>query len=156
MQGLHGESGPRGNLPAALSRNWPGALADIRNAGRGETPVRLTGPVQFLSRLLELWRLEKADAIALLGFESTDVDYVDSVLDGYERIRGRDARDRISHLFWIFRTLRALFRDLEVENAWLRERHGLLDDRSPMSLLLGGSMEDLLLVRDYVDTTAGR
>ena len=118
--------------------------------------MRLVGPVQFVLRLLDLWNLEKADAIGLLGFDGMDSDYVESVLEGYERIRGRDMRDRISHLFWIYRSLRSLFRDLEVENDWLRERHGFLDDKTPMSLLLSGSMEDLLLVRDYVDAASGR
>lgn len=156
MQGLHGDPGSEGRIPPSLSRNWPGALAEILQSGRGEPPVRLTGPVQFIVKLLELWHLEKHDAVGLLGFDRMDSDYVDSVLEGREQIRGRDARDRISHLFWIYRSLRALFRDLETENEWLRQRHGYLDERAPMSLLLTGSMEDLLLVRDYVDTAAGR
>ena len=65
-------------------------------------------------------------------------------------------RDRIAHLFHIRQTLSSLFRDLDVENEWLREPHTLLDDQEPLKLLLGGSMEDLLLVKEYVDAAAGR
>ena len=92
----------------------------------------------------------------LLGFEAGDTSHVAAVLQGQEELRGRDARDRITHVFRIRETLDSLFRDLKVENDWLREPHDLLEGRSPMSLLLGGSMEDLLLVRDYVDEVAGR
>ena len=53
-------------------------------------------------------------------------------------------------------TLWSLFQDLGTENSWLREPHALLDDASPLSLMLSGSMEDLLMTRDYVDSVAGR
>ena len=122
----------------------------------GEHFVRLAGPVQFVSRLLEFWRLETRDAAGLLGFDAEDSDHVAAILRGREPIRGRDIRDRISHLFWIRKTLHFLFQDLGVENEWLREPHSMLDDRSPLTLLLGGSMEDLLLAREYVDAVAGR
>ena len=32
----------------------------------------------------------------------------------------------------------------------------MLEDKTPLSLMLEGSMEDLLLAREYVDTAAGR
>lgn len=119
-------------------------------------PKKLTGPIQFVLKLLGFWSLERDDAVGLLGFGQADAAYVDATLDGIEHFRGRDVRDRIAYLFRIRETLRVLFRDLEVENEWLREPHSLLDDQSPLSLLLDGSMEDLLLVKEYVDTVAGR
>ena len=117
---------------------------------------RLSGPVKFVRILADHWRLREADLVPLLGFEAGDTSHVAAVLQGQEELRGRDARDRITHVFRIRETLDSLFRDLKVENDWLREPHDLLEGRSPMSLLLGGSMEDLLLVRDYVDEVAGR
>ena len=132
----------------------------VRSAGRsgaaGEVQTKPTGPVQFVVKLLDFWKLEPCDAVGLLGFDVADADHVSAVLGGRELLRGRDIRDRIAHLLSIRATLRALFRDLEVENDWLREPHTMLDQQTPMSLLLGGSMEDLLLVREYVDTAAGR
>ena len=136
------------NIPAFLKREL--------HEAPGEYSVRLRGPVQFVWKLLEFWRLEAHDAVGLLGFDSEDTDYVSAVLCGLEHFRGRDLRDRISHLFWIRKTLWSLFRDLDVENEWLREPHSMLDDRSPLSLLVGGSMEDLLLTREYVDAASGR
>lgn len=125
------------------------------DVGLTPEPVRLPGPVQFVVKLLEFWRLEKSDAPQLLGFDQEDGYYVALVLEGVEQIRGRDVRERIAHLFRIRSLLSALFRDRETENSWLRERHSLLRDKVPMDLMLGGSMEDLLLVRDYVERAAG-
>lgn len=127
-----------------------------RSTARVSVPRRLAGPVQFLKRLMEDWALTEADAALLLGFNETDLELVGPFLEGREALSGRDVRDRIAHLFEIRKTLSMLFRDLDTENGWLREPQELLDQRDPMSLLLGGSMEDLLLVRDYVDAAAGR
>ena len=80
----------------------------------------------------------------------------EDVLNGRAILKGRDARDRIAHLYRIRKILSALFRDEEVENQWLREPHAMLNERSPMDLMLDGSMENLLLVREYVEAAAGR
>lgn len=127
----------------------------VPDVSRPPQPVRLSGPIQFVPKLLEFWRLEEDDAVGLLGFEPEDAGFVVSLLAGTEQFRGKHVRERIAHLFWIRKTLSALFRDQDTENKWLRESHSWLDDRAPMELLRGGSMEDLLLVRDYVDTAAG-
>lgn len=119
-------------------------------------PIRISGPVQFVLKLLENWHLSRDDAVFLLGFDQEDSGFVRAVLTGSAALHGRDVRDRIAHLFHIRRTLSALFRNLDVENEWLREPHTLLDGQEPLKLLLGGSMEDLLLVKEYVDAAAGR
>ena len=117
---------------------------------------RLTGPIQFFGNLLETWKLNREDAVPLLGFEKTDQPYVEHLLNGHAALLGRDVKDRIAYLFEIRRTLAALFLDEDVENAWLREAHAMLNDQVPMELLLGGTMENILLVRDFVDVAAGR
>ena len=142
---------PGGNLPIRSGLDDESVYEPV-----GDEPDRLPGPIQFVLKLLEFWRLETSDAVRMLGFDRADAGHVAAVLLGDEQFRGRDVRDRISHLFWIRNTLWSLFRDLEVENDWLREPHSMLDDRTPLSLLLGGSMDDLLLAREYVDAVAGR
>ncbi len=128
----------------------------MEHTPRGGNPHRLTGPIQFVLKLLDLWCLGTPEAVKLLGFDPDDRDHVVSVLAGHEEFRGRDVRDRIVHLIGIRMALRSLFRDLNTENDWLRESHPMLGDRTPLSLLLGGSMEDLLLTRKYVESAAGR
>ncbi len=117
---------------------------------------RLTGPIQFVLKLLKDWHLEESEAVSLLGFRSVDATHVADVLEGLDDFRGRDVKDRIAHLFRIHESLDSLFRDLEAENKWLREPHDLLEGKSPLSLLSGGSMEGILLTREYVDAVAGR
>ena len=82
--------------------------------------------------------------------------YVNDVLQGCETLTGRDTKDRIAHLFQIRKLLFALFRDEAVENEWLREPRDVLKGKTPMDLLLEGSMENLLLVREYVELVTGR
>lgn len=120
------------------------------------TRQRISGPIQFVLKLLVNWRLSEDDAVLLLGFDAANKGFVRTVLAGTGDLHGRDVRDRIAHLFHIRATLSSLFRDLDVENDWLREPHTLLDEREPLKLLLGGSMEDLLLVKEYVDAAARR
>lgn len=78
------------------------------------------------------------------------------VLQGYATLRGRDVNDRVAHLFQIRKLLSALFRDEAVENEWLRETRDALRGKTPMDLLLEGSMENLLLVKEYVEVVTGR
>lgn len=118
-------------------------------------PQRLTGPIEFILKLLEFWRLERGDAVGLLGFDQNDADHVAAVLDGRERFRGRDVKDRIRQLYSIRKTLWSLFRNLDDENDWLREAQPLLEGRTPLALI-SSSMEDLLLAKEYVDEVAGR
>ena len=136
--------------------NFEGHFPFETNLTLMSVPERTSGPVQFMVKLLEWWCLDEDDAVSLLGFDQTDLSHVRAVLKGMDHFRGRDVRDRIAHVFQIRSTLMSLFRDLDVENKWLREPHSLLDGQSPMALLLGGSMEDILMVREYVDRVAGR
>ena len=116
---------------------------------------RITGPVRFVNQLLATWDLEpKAAACILLGFEPSRSAYVNNVLQGDETLTGRDAKDRIVHLIQIRTSLSTLFRDQGVENEWLREPHDALNGKKPMDLLLEGSMENLLLVKEYVELVA--
>ena len=143
----------KGILREALGASMGRTL--VVPGGSGETTRRLTGPVQFVRKLMDSWGLDNGDVVRLLGCDPEDSEYISAVLDGRRQLRGRDVRDRIAHLFCIRRTLWALFRDLDVENDWLRERHAMLNGKTPMSLIIEGSMEDLLLAREYVEAAAG-
>ena len=131
------------------------AIAETEPTGASLHRRRLPGPIWFVEKLLKTWRLNHDDAAPLLGFEPSDLPYVTDVLAGRAVLRGRDAKDRIAYLLWIRKTLSALHRSEEAENEWLREPQKILDDKAPMNLLLEGSMENLLLVKEYVEATAG-
>ena len=166
----HYKRKPKPAFPSFASSSSPYRLQLGRTSGRSSNvglgvgsrrsiiyvPKRISGPVQFVLKLLVNWRLSEDDAVLLLGFDAEAKGLVRSILAGAIDLHSRDIRDRIAHLFHIRATLASLFRDLDVENEWLREPHPLLDEREPLKLLLGGSMEDLLLVKEYVDAAAGR
>ena len=105
---------------------------------------------------MKTWRLTQDDALSLLGFEDSDRHYVRNLLNGHVALSGCDVQDRIICLLQIRKTLSALFLNEEVENEWLREKHAMLNGLAPMELMLEGTMENLLLVREYVDATAGK
>ena len=120
------------------------------------SPPSTSGPIKLVKSILATWRLQPMDVLPLLGYESTQWFYVEGLLNGRGILSGRDVKDRIACLFEIRRTLSGLFKDQDVENAWLRETHSMLNEQSPLDLLLQGSIENLLLVRDYVELAAGR
>ncbi len=136
-------------------------VQDARPIGTGtETAVspnraRLSGPVHFLKNLLDTWELQPKDAGVLLGMDPDDGFFARDLLNGQKALRGRDAKDRIAYLYRIRKILSALFRDEHVEHRWLREPHAMLDGRSPMALILDGSMEHLLVVKEYVEAASG-
>ena len=91
----------------------------------------------------------------LLGFDEAEISAVRDLLEGRAELKGRDLKDRIVCLYQIRKTLHSLFRDEQAENKWLRQRHDSLDGKRPMDLLLQGSMENLLVTKDYVEIIAG-
>ncbi len=117
---------------------------------------RLTGPVQFLVKLLEHWNLKRADAVVLLGFAAQESEHIYRILDGHEVLpESQDIKDRIEFLLSIRKSLWIFFQDIEVENEWLREPQQLLNDQIPMDIMLDGKFENLLLVKEYVDAITG-
>lgn len=155
--------GPRGSALDVTPLLYHGgrnpSLLDVREDLDPAPPAslaRLTGAAQFLNKLLDTWRLDHDAALALLGLEPSQRNYLDDLLTGYAPPAGRDIKDRIAYLFTIRKTLSGLFQDEAVENDWLREAHALLEGRKPMTLMLEGSMDNLLLVKEYVDTAAGQ
>lgn len=115
---------------------------------------RLSGPIQFFLKLIELWRLDSEDACKLLGYEPADIQHIDQVLSGRLPF-SRDLKDRIANLLVIRKRLSGLFRDTDTENEWLREKHVELGNKSPIELLLSGSMENLLLIKEFVEHVGG-
>lgn len=123
----------------------------------GKAVASGTGPARVLRKILRTWRLDgQGEAMAaLLGLDESDNALAFDVLAGHAELRGRVVEDRLVCLYQIRKTLHSLLQDEQVENEWLRDRHPGLDGKRPMELMLKGSMENLLLVRDYVEAIAG-
>lgn len=117
---------------------------------------RLTGPVRFAILVMESWHLSPVEMTSLLGYELTDEGYVRDVLNGVVTLRGRDSKDRIVCLYTLHSLLTGLFRDDNSINEWLRQAQPLLDQQTPLQILLEGSMESMLRVRYLVEYITGR
>jgi len=116
---------------------------------------RPSGCVQVFGALLDKWALTKKEGTLLLGYEN-EKDASD-FLSGLKRLQTRDAKDRVRYLFKIHSALHRLFENSQVEKDWLREPNDeYLGGKSPLDILMEGSMENLLLVKQFVERISGR
>ena len=135
------------------SADRPATAETVHCQDAAET--QLSAPIMLLRKVLATWNLQIDEAGQLLGFEATDLRPARDLLEGRAEPKGRELHDRIVCLYQIRKTLDSLLRDEQVENQWLRARHEGLDGNRPMELLLEGSIENMVLVRDYVEAVAG-
>lgn len=124
---------------------------NIAEVGSRRTPLRgrITGPVQFLWSLMEKWGLTPKELAILLDYE--DEKSVKALLDGWQTLKGRDRKTRIQCLFVMRALLDGLFRDAAVEREWIREPQEELGNESLLSLMLEGSIENLLRARQFLE-----
>ncbi|HTJ53922.1 MAG TPA: hypothetical protein VL380_00745 [Nitrosospira sp.] len=147
---------PTGVFKAALGPKGRKTLLERSPAPIKDDISAATGPVQFFSRLLEVWNISNLQsACMLLGYEKSGESDVRDILTGRAQLETRDEKDRIAELFVIRKVLLSVFRDRKVENQWLRERQEILGGASPLDLLLEGSWPNLLRVRQLAELMAG-
>jgi len=140
----------RHNIGLQGEKSRPAYVAPVEPENR-----KRSAPVQFFVKLLKIWDMDIVSACILLGYEKTSTGHVQAILSGAATLETRDEKDRIAGLFVIRRILHDVFRDIKVENQWLREPQGLLDGNSPRDLLLEGSWPNLLRVRQLCELMAG-
>ena len=117
-----------------------------------ETVFALSGPARFFKNLLDCWGLGLEEGSILLGGSSDGGMFAEDFLCGEKDISDHmGLEDRIVDLYSISKALSSLFRDEAVENQWLRESDERLDGRSPMELMLDGSGESFLKIKELVE-----
>ena len=150
MQPEYEENGLRKKFKTAKSIH-----AKNRDNTQSEDTARMLGPIRLVSKIFDTWNLGMGERAKLLGLGESDQVSVERFLSGNPTTIRRDTKDRIAYLIQIRSTLFSLFRSENVENHWLREQQKMLGDHSPLGLMLEGSMEGLLLVRDFCDEAGG-
>ncbi len=115
---------------------------------------RPTGPILLFEHIVADWNLTEADAASLLGLE--DGSRLTEIYAGRRVLVGRDANDRLRLILRIAADLDLLFGETDSIRSWLDELQQDFGRRSPRSLLVEGSIENLLLVKDYVAYLSGR
>ncbi len=130
--------------------------ANDHSAPAGTFVGSLTGEVTLFRAIANYWNLTSEQAGLLLGLDPGNGDLVDRLFRGTRTLQSRDSKDRVAVLFRIRRNLSALLRDSTSENHWLRSPDPALDGKTPLSLMLEGSILSLLDLEQYVATIAGR
>jgi uncharacterized protein (DUF2384 family) len=117
-----------------------------------EAPEAATTAFGVFLALAEQWRLSVDNQLILLGSPARST-YFKWKKDG--RQLPTDTEERISHLLGIFKALQILFPDPARADAWLSRPNQFFDGRSALDVMLGGALQDILLVRGYLDAQRG-
>ena len=103
---------------------------------------------------MELWDFSRKDAAEILGFE--DEGMIGELYAGIEKVRQRDVRDRLKIFLSLAVDLHGLYDSDATIKQWLDQPKKLLRGKTPRSLIVEGSMENLLRVRQLVQYEANR
>lgn len=108
----------------------------------------------FVLRLVDRWQLAQADACRVLGLDPGEALGVEGKFRPDVELMGFDVRERTRALIRIFSALESLFRDAATEQRFLREPNSHLNGEAPIQLLREGTVEGLLVLRDFAEWRA--
>jgi hypothetical protein len=81
---------------------------------------------------------------------------MEALYRGRTSLRTRDEKDRLRAVLRIATDLYALYRDEREIRGWLREQKKRFGGRSAYDLMMEGSMENLLRVKQVLEALSGR
>lgn len=117
-------------------------------------------------RIAELWGLSDDEQMALLGLQA-DLTTFNKWRDASRstaptdpdngELPGNDVVVRISYIVGIFAALQTLLSDHEAADGWVKRPNLAppFGGRSALDRMMSGRVEDLSLVRDYLDAVCG-
>ena len=101
-------------------------------------------------KVCQRWKLSRDDQFKLLGFEPKDP-FCQRLLSGSIRRASPDVEDRAGDVVSIGIGLFSLFgKSEEAELEWLNHPRARLQNKSPLSFMLDGQMENLFVVDGMV------
>lgn len=68
---------------------------------------------------------------------------------------GRDLKARLANLMGIHKARRIMFREPQRGYGWVRRTNAAFEGRTPLEVMLGGELTDLMRVRRYLDAERG-
>lgn len=114
----------------------------------------LTGPaLRTFFSIADAWDLSEAEQMKLLGLDSR------STLQNWKRgevaALGKDALERISYVFGIYKGLQILVP--QTADAWVRKpnKASVFGGASAIERMASGNVADLFVVRQYIDGQRG-
>lgn len=105
--------------------------------------------------IAKAWGLSEREQMAILGLTARST--FQSWKAGNVTRIGRDALERLSYVFGIYKALQILFPVRERADEWLRRpnRHPLFGGKPALDRLTSGQVGDLFVVRQYLDAQRG-
>lgn len=100
-------------------------------------------------RIAASWGLDQEQSAVLLGVSPRTV-YRWLKEDRRDHVRP-DTLERISHLIAIWENLAAFFGRGELARTWVKRENADFGDQPPLQRMLHGNVQDLVLVRSYLD-----
>lgn len=100
-------------------------------------------------RIAAAWRLDMNQSATLLGISQRTLHRW--LHDGRPDHSRSDTLERISHLVAIWEGLAAIFGRGEVARSWVTRPNDDFGGQPPLKRMLHGNVQDLLLVRTYLD-----
>jgi hypothetical protein len=113
-------------------------------------PGRVTGPVRLIRVVADAWAMTNDELASLLAYPSPQL--AKDLMAGILTFGGNeDRQDRVRLIYFIHSTLSDLFIDPGQERRWIRTRNPLLNDETPLNVMLTRRIPGMLAVREIVE-----
>lgn len=126
----------------------------MASLAKAQDRKELTGPaLRTFFNIAEAWDLSELEQMKLLGLDSR------STLQNWKRgavaALGKDALERISYIFGIYKGLQILVP--QSADAWIRKPNtaNIFGGRPAIERMASGNVADLYVVRQYIDGQRG-
>jgi hypothetical protein len=105
---------------------------------------------EVVSALLERWKLDEQDQLALLGL--TDASELASYRQGAPLGKDRELLERVGHLLAIDRALQAIYPQApEMRDGWIKMKDFSLDNKTPLEVVRLQGLNGLRQVRRQLE-----
>ena len=145
---LVGQQGTKAPIPRPLGD--PRKLADPAHRRR------LSGPgLKAFFQIADHWALSIPEQQTLLGAPPRSTLF--AWKKGASATLSRDTLERISHVVGIFKDLRILFPNEKTADQWIKmpNDEDLFGRKPVLDFIMSGSINELIVVHDYLDAQRG-
>ena len=112
---------------------------------------------KLVTRLFDLWELDTATQLNLLGLSKTSRAMLTKYRKGEPLSANRDTLDRVGWLLAIYKALRLLYPyNQELRSQWVKLKHRAFGSHTPLEEMTGQGLIGIARVARYLDYQRGR
>lgn len=127
---------------------------DLRIPGRSRDERVVLA--RAVTRLFELWKLNAADQLMLLGLNESNRIALQRYARGEALAANRDLLERVGLLLGIHKALKLLYpHNPEIASAWMSAPNTKFDNAAPVDIVRRFGFAGLLMVRGTLDRMRG-